>query len=91
MNVVVVSLNYLRKTCEYGENYGYSCGVNLTFQLIDRSELGRPADMLSIKGIYDLGRLKDAPIEVPMYQYFLQSAFGRRKRKHESCRARLLK
>jgi hypothetical protein len=90
MNVVVVSLNCLRKTCEYGEKYWYSCGANFTFQLTDRSELGRPAGMLSIKEICNLGRLKDAPIEVPMYQYFIQSAFGKTK-KHESWRARLRK
>jgi hypothetical protein len=39
--------------------------------------------MLGVEGIYDLGRLRDAPIQVPMYQYFIESAF-RKMKKHES-------
>jgi hypothetical protein len=80
VNVVVTFLNYLQKTYKFGEKYalvGHGCGANLTFKLPDGSELCRPAGMLGVGGVYDLGRLRDAPIEVPMYQYFVESAFGK--------------
>jgi kynurenine formamidase len=55
----------------------YICGANFIFQLLDGCELGRPAGLLGVERIYDLGRMRDAPIEVPMYKYFIESAFGK--------------
>jgi kynurenine formamidase len=80
LNGVIAGLRYLQKTYEIGEKYilvGHSCGTTLAFQIPDGPGLVPPAGMLGVEGIYDLGRLRDDYKEVPMYQHFLESAFGK--------------
>lgn len=36
----------------------------------------RPAVILRVEGIYDLEKLRDGHVHIPMYQYFTESAYG---------------
>lgn len=79
LNDVVNALHYLQETFGVGENYilvGHSCGATLAFQIPSNSVIETPAAVLGVEGIYDLKKLRDDHADVPMYQYFTESAFG---------------
>ncbi|KAH7305637.1 Alpha/Beta hydrolase protein [Rhexocercosporidium sp. MPI-PUGE-AT-0058] len=76
---VVAAIKYLQKTFGFAENYilaGHSCGATLAFQISSEAGLAPPAGVLGVEGIYDLMKLRDDHKDIPMYQYFTESAFG---------------
>jgi kynurenine formamidase len=80
LNDVIAGLGYLQKIYKLGEKYilvGHSGGATLAFQIPNSLEITPPAGALGVEGIYDLGRLRDDYREVPMYQHFIESAFGK--------------
>lgn len=77
---VIAGLKYLQKKYSFGSNYilvGHSCGATLAFQIPNGRGVEPSAAVLGVEGIYDLKKLRDDHVAVPMYQYFTESAFGR--------------
>lgn len=77
---VIAALQYLQAKYKFADNYvlvGHSCGATLAFQIPNSARLVPPAGIIGVEGIYDLGRLRDRHRDVPMYQYFIESAFGK--------------
>ncbi|KAG4441521.1 hypothetical protein IFR05_002978 [Cadophora sp. M221] len=75
----VAAIKYLQKTYDFAGNYvlaGHSCGATLAFQISNDVGLAPPAGIIGVEGIYDLAKLKDDHSDIPMYQYFTESAFG---------------
>ncbi|KAL5329414.1 hypothetical protein ACEPPN_002926 [Leptodophora sp. 'Broadleaf-Isolate-01'] len=76
---VVAAIKYLQKTYGFAESYilaGHSCGATLAFQIPNEVGLAPPDGILGVEGIYDLAKLRNDHKDIPMYQYFTESAFG---------------
>ncbi|KAF8853693.1 hypothetical protein BDZ45DRAFT_677499 [Acephala macrosclerotiorum] len=79
LNDVVAALHFLQERFGMGRNsilVGHSRGATLAFQILNQVGIETPAAVLGVEGIYDLGKLRDDHANIPMYQYFLESAFG---------------
>ncbi|KUJ10061.1 uncharacterized protein LY89DRAFT_723865 [Mollisia scopiformis] len=80
LNDVIAGLRYLQQEHSFKENYilvGHSCGATLAFQIPNGVDVEPPSAVIGVEGIYDLGKLRDDHVNVPMYQYFIESAFGK--------------
>jgi kynurenine formamidase len=82
LNDIIVGLDYLQATYGIRGNYilvGHSCGATLALQIPNGTGIVPPAAILGVEGIYDLEKLRDDYVHIPMYQYFTESAFGKDK------------
>lgn len=83
---VIAALDFLQHRYSFGERYllvGHSCGATLAFQVTmgqwhfpGTENMKMPRGVLGLEGIYDLAALRDDHKYSPVYQEFIENAFG---------------
>ena len=88
---ILTAIAWLQQKYGFGERYmlvGHSCGATLALQTVmkewsaksydgtENVEVIMPLVVLGVEGLYDLPLLRDTHQDSPMYQQFLEGAFG---------------
>ncbi|KAL1966557.1 hypothetical protein VTN77DRAFT_4479 [Rasamsonia byssochlamydoides] len=84
---VQAAITFLQGRYDFGDRYilvGHSCGATLAFQIVmgkvagaaPTTTLPKPRAVVGVCGIYDLRLLRDDFSKEPIYQQFIEGAFG---------------